>query len=340
MVNEFIKDQFKKLINQIKQDIDNKINPKSANSFRLQNLQKILKILNDYPDEITDVSQLSNIKGISESTLLKINEILETNKLSEIRETESEQESESESINNLEQVIGIGRKTAVKLIKDYGITTVDELIEAHAKGKIELNNIIMMGLKYHGIYQEHIDRQEITMIKKYLERIAAKLDNNNLIEISGSYRRGKPTSNDIDVLLFNKKIKTNIDLQSKENYCINLINHLKEIGFILDDITHKEFFRNYMGFCQFKKGTKTYPIRRIDIKYMPYNSYYTAILHYTGSNDFNINIRRIAKKKGYKLSEHGFFKQTANGKQKEIKINSEKQVFDILDLEYVEPINR
>ena len=95
-----------------------------------------------------------------------------------------------------------------------------------------------------------------------------------------------------------------------------------------------------MGFCQFKKGTKTYPIRRIDIKYMPYNSYYTSILHYTGSNDFNINIRRIAKKKGYKLSEHGFFKQTANGKQKEIKINSEKQVFDILDLEYVEPINR
>ena len=81
-----------------------------------------------------------------------------------------------------------------------------------------INDKILLGLKYHGVYQVNIPRKEIDKIYKVLGKIIdginTKLelsDNEKYIfEICGSYRREKPTSNDIDVL--NTKLgDTNVD---------------------------------------------------------------------------------------------------------------------------------
>jgi DNA polymerase beta len=50
-----------------------------------------------------------------------------------------------------------------------------------------------------------------------------------------------------------------------------------------------------MGFCQLDNNPLA---RRIDIRYVPYKSYYTALLYYTGSKNFNIEMRSIALKWG------------------------------------------
>jgi len=98
-------------------------------------------------------------------------------------------------------------------------------------------------------------------------------------------------------------------------------------------MTDKNYKTKYMGFLKYKNN----PIRRIDIRFVTFDSYYPALLYFTGSAEHNKKLRRIAKSKGYKLSEYGLVNIKNNEK---IMINSEKEIFDFLELEYVEPKNR
>jgi len=84
-----------------------------------------------------------------------------------------------------------------------------------------------------------------------------------------------------------------------------------------------------MGFYKYKEN----PIRRIDIRFVPYDSYYSALLYFTGSAELNKQMRHIAKTKKLKLSEYGLFKE--NGEK--IPINNERDIFDKLDMEYLIP---
>ena len=63
------------------------------------------------------------------------------------------------------------------------------------------------------------------------------------------------------------------------------------------------------------------------------------MLYFTGSGEFNKNMRLFAKKKGYKLNEYGLYKI---GKDKELKMktHTEKDIFTLLGLDYIEPQNR
>ena len=85
----------------------------------------------------------------------------------------------------------------------------------------------------------------------------------------------------------------------------------------------------YMGFSKLLDN----PPRRIDIRFVPFDSYYSALLYFTGSGDFNKKMRQIAKDKGYKLSEYGLFDK--NGKQ--FKVSSERDIFKLLNMEFLVP---
>jgi len=84
-----------------------------------------------------------------------------------------------------------------------------------------------------------------------------------------------------------------------------------------------------MGFLKYKDN----PVRRIDIRFIPYESYHSALLYFTGSAELNKKMRQIAKNKKLKLSEYGLFKE--NGEK--IPINNERDVFDILEMEFLIP---
>jgi DNA polymerase/3'-5' exonuclease PolX len=86
-----------------------------------------------------------------------------------------------------------------------------------------------------------------------------------------------------------------------------------------------------MGICQLSSKL---PMRRIDIRFFAKESYYTALLYFTGSGDFNKQMRRVAISMGYKLNEYAL---TDVKNKKKIKITSEKDVFDKLNMEYLPP---
>ena len=329
IINEFIR-----LIDQIKYDMDHASTKKEKlrHSFRLRQINNVIKILKKYPKVIKTGGQLADIKGIGKGTVDRINEILKTGKLKEIK-SKSQKKEYLKAVRELEKVIGIGDKIANYLVTKHKIKSVPELITAYKKGKITLNDQILLGLKYYGIYQQNIPRAEINKVDKYINKIAMKMDIEMHVIIAGSYRRKKLISNDIDILLSHPKIKTKKDIKKYPNYLVKFVTLLKNKGFIVDDMTYDKYETKYMGFCRLNKR---YPIRRIDIRYVPDKSYYTSLVYFTGSRAFNIKLRNIAISLGYKLNEYGLYKKT-NGEYKKIKIKSEKELFNMLGLEYVPP---
>ena len=92
-----------------------------------------------------------------------------------------------------------------------------------------------------------------------------------------------------------------------------------------------------MGMCKYKNN----PVRRIDIRYIPRTSVGAAKLYFTGSGDFNKNMRTYALKNGYTINEYGIYKLKADkSKGLKMKTRTEKDIFDVLKIEYVEPQNR
>jgi DNA polymerase/3'-5' exonuclease PolX len=342
-MNDTAINEFKKLTKQIQHEINTNNENRTINIYRLKQIKNVINILKNYPKKITfeSLKEIEQFVGIGKSTIRRIKEILETGSLSELTTfTENEEETEHENIiNELQTVVGIGRSTAIHFIR-LGVKSINDLKKKIKNKDIQVTEKIKIGLKYHGKFFDKIPRNEIDKIKKILNNIIDKFNKENnlssndkyIIEICGSYRREKLLCNDIDILLTQKNLNSyNFD------HLNNFVKLLKEPlklnnnkPFIIDDITYKTHKTKYMGFCKYKNNL----CRRIDIRFVLWKSFYTALLYFTGSAEHNQKMRQIAKKKGYKLSEYKLYDIKNNV---DIPIDSEKKIFNILGISYIEP---
>lgn len=311
-MNTTIIQEFEKLIKQIEYEI--LLNKDEINIYRLARYKKILQILKNYKTKIKSGKELENIKGVGKKTVERINEIIKNGYLKEIYMKE-EDLKKIKLLKKLEEIIGIGKKSALNLIKK-NIKSINDLKNKIKNNEIKVNKQIKFGLKYYKKYDTKIYRKEIDEINSYLQK---KIGKDLKLIICGSYRRQKDIMNDIDVVITYKEKKYDL---------FEIIEKLKSKSFFLDAITYKNYKTKYMGFCKYKD----YPLRRIDIIYVPYKSYYTALVYFTGSAEFNRNLRLKAKKLGYKLNQYGLYKNN-----KKFIIKSEKELFEKLNIEYIEP---
>ncbi len=331
MLNENIINEFIRLTKQIKVDIDTARTKKEqlSQSYRLLSIQKVIKVLEKYPEKIKNGKQVEHLEGIGKGTINRIDEIIKTGKLSEIKQEVIDQ-SYLNYLDELEEVYGIGHKTSLELFNKYNVKSITDLKKLYKTGLIELPPNIVKGLQYYGKIKENIPRKEIDNINNYLLEKLKLIDLDLFGIICGSYRRLKLTSNDIDMLIIHPKIKNKKDVENnKINYLNVFIEYLIKEKFIVDSLTDTNVPTKYMGLCKIDNN----PIRRIDIRFIPYESYYYAMLYFTGSKDFNKKMRLVAITKGYLLNEYGLY----DSNNKMFKVKSEKDIFDILDMEYVDP---
>lgn len=330
-MNKQIIDQFKLLLRQIQIDIDFTTGKEQMiNTYRLQSIKSVIKTLEKFSTEITSSDQLKGIKTIGKGSLKRIDEILKTGKLSEIKISGKEDEY-LELINKLEDIFGVGRKTAYDLFMHHNIKTIDELKKKYESGEIQLPENIVKGLKYLGQIQEKIPRSEIDDVETILMTTTIEIDYQLFGMVCGSYRRELPMSNDVDFIITHPKIKTQKDILNN-NYLSKFVERLKMKNIIVDSFTSDDVLTKYMGIYKLKNG----PLRRIDIRNIPYESFYSAILYFTGPKDFNRKMRQVAIDMGYFLNEYGLYDE----KEKMFKVNSEKEIFDLLGMEYLMPSKR
>ena len=350
-MNKVIIEEFKKLVSFTNEQLNDAYLEKdkkeiNKQTFRLKQMKNVLTTLKKFDQIISldNIKEVADLPGVGKGTIQRITEILETGNLSELDGFEDEKDTRRKILEDLQQVINIGRSNAVEFVDKYKVKSVADLKKKHKEGKIELNDKILLGLKYHGVYQENIPRNEIKLVNKFLNRVVRKmnkqygLDDSNkfCLIICGSFRRKKPFSGDIDVLLtkFDSKRK---DTKKNSTYLPHFIHKLKKPRrqndnkpFLLDDMTDKNIVTKYMGFSKYLDN----PVRRIDIRFIPYDSYHTATLYFTGSGELNKKMRQIAKDQGYKLSE---YELSDIKTKKKVKINSEEDVFKKLGMDYIKP---
>jgi len=304
---------------------DGKDKEASSIQFKINSFNSTLKILKSIDFKITDGNMLKDIKGIGKGVINRINEILKEGSLKELQNTNVTNNTLSKE-SNLQRITGIGPAKSKKLLIE-GITLV-KLQNGSINPEDYLTHHQLIGLKYLEDIEKRIPYDEISRMEIYLKNVTQKIDPKLELLICGSYRRKKKTSGDIDILLYSSKKNT--------DFLKKTVDRLTKQKFLIDHLTN-DGETKYMGICQYKLGIP----RRIDIRYIKKEHLPTSMLYFTGSGDFNKNMRVYANKRGYKLNEYGLFKMKAN-KSVGLRINlkTEKEIFEFLDLEYVEPENR
>ena len=328
---ELVLDNFRQLIKQIKIDIDNTTGKEQLkNMYRLKSIDLARKIIEKIPNKIINLKELEQIKGIGPGTIKRIEEIMKTGKLSEIKITKID-EAFLKIMEELEESYGIGKKTAYDLFKKHNIKSMEELKNKVESGEIEVNDIIKKGLKYVGKINTNIPHDEITEIYDFLMNNLFKIQVELFGVVCGSYRREKKTSGDVDFIVTHPKFKTKKDLDKYIQLFEKFLLRLKNEGFMIEFLTGAKVETKFMGIFKWKNI-----IGRIDIRFIPYESYYYALLYFTGSKDFNTNMRLVAISHGFKLNEYGLYDKS----NKSFKVESEKDIFDLLEMEYVQPYLR
>lgn len=294
--------------------------------WNLKALSIAINSIKKYNGIILSGSQLRNeLKGVGEKISKRIDEILETGTLRELDGIDIE----NNNLNNLLLITGVGLVRAKKWVS-MGINNIDQLKEAINNKVIKSTHHIDIGIKYYYDFQQKIPKHEIDIIKGLLNNYINKIDKNLIFEICGSYRRGALESGDIDVLISNPNYINNIN---EQNYLKKIVKELTKNKLIIDNLT-SEGTTKFMGVCKINESSIS---RRIDIRIVNYQSYFAALIYFTGSKNFNVYLRNKALEHNYTLNEYSLTNMI-DGTEKIL--TSEKEIFDLFNIPYLSPIER
>lgn len=265
---------------------------------------------------VKNKGELKEIPGVGESIAKKIREYLNTGKLEYLQELRKEQPTKLRTIMNIE---GVGPKTAEKLYEELGISTVDELEEAAKDGKIrELEGFgkkseqsILDGIK---MYRQRSDRFILGYMLPTVKDILQDIRDKDIIEraeVAGSTRRRRATIGDIDILTISDEPEDVIDY----------FTSMPEIKAVLSKGPRKST-------VVFSSDIQA------DILVVEEENFGAALLYFTGSKAHNIELRKIAKDKGWKLSEYGLEERDSEEK---IASKTEEDIYKKLDLKFIRP---
>ena len=340
----------------------NKKKEATACQFKMRNFKKVLDIITSLTQSIESSDDLKGIPGIGQGTRDRVDEILKTGTLAELKKNDNSRFDEMEK---LKLITGVGPISAHKLFSN-GLTldillqqmckvaedddprnmSIDEIMDTSEEMSLDLHDLThhqLVGLKYFHDIEERIPRKEMEKIEAKLIKMADKIDKKLTMTVCGSYRRKKATSGDIDVLITHPSLETEDDVREDGgNYLINIIKRLSEDGLLVDHLTSLGTTK-YMGVCRLTKKSKG---RRIDIRFVARDDYAPALLYFTGSKDFNTTMRGEALSKGYTINEYGIYKlrkktgRYINKKGEKIVAKTEKDIFDLVGMKYLKPEER
>lgn len=293
-------------------------------AFPARAYQAAIETIQGISGPITKPEDTKGLEGVGAKIQKKIEEIISTGSLQAA--TEAKAQLPVEAFQALLGVHGIGPVKAKELI-DGGITSIESLRKASDENSKLLTAAQKLGLKYYDDALLRIPREEMV---GHENTILPGLSEEFEGTIVGSYRRGAASSGDIDVLL------TLPDSMSKKDQgalFLRMIDLFKEVNYIVDTLSSGP--TKFLGYCQVEDK----PVRRLDLLMIPKAEYACAILYFTGSQQFNVAFRSYALSKGYTLNEHRL-EATREGVPAVPAFLEEKDIFDFLGLQFVEPTLR
>jgi DNA polymerase/3'-5' exonuclease PolX len=311
---------------------------KASDVWGAKNRSKVAAALGLLDQPVTcGADAASAVKGCGPKLQTEINEIIMTGKLELLENVRAN--PKVTAIRELTSIHGVGSKTALSLY-ERGFQSVASL--RTDRGQEILTWQQKIGVEYYEDIQQRIPRTEV---KEILERVrleAEKLCPGVDCEAMGSFRRGKESCGDVDILISPPPGQENC------NVLRALLESLRTAGFISADLNHPHEHvpgksESWMGICRLGPDRLH---RRVDIKVYPRSQLAYARLYFTGSDHFNRSMRHYARHVlSMTLSDrHLASCMIKNGVREWIgpsfDCETEKDVFDRMGLEYRKPTER
>ncbi len=287
--------------------------------FRVQAYRRASDAIRDLPAPLAtyrDRGELEAIPGVGKAIAGKIGELLDTGELQYYNRL---QEKAPPGVRELLRVPGIGPRTAGRLYRELGITSLAELKRAAEEGR--LATLKGFGAKMiEGILQgiSVAERQERRMLLAHALETAEELilalrtaaPTLHQATYAGSLRRGRPMVGDLDILVAADDAPAVV----RAFTTLPLVARVESAG----DEKASILLHN---------GTQA------DLIAVPPALWGSALHHFTGSKAHNIRFRELALARGLSFSEHGF--RRADGTM--VTCATEEEVYAAVDLPWIPP---
>jgi len=289
-----------------------------ANAFRVRAYRNAAYTIRDLPEQLSDLvadktRSLTDISGIGNDLAEKISTLVTTGSLPMLEQLQAEV---PQSVLTLLKIPGLGPKKAATLFKELKITTLDELraaCQAHRVRELKgfaakTEEAILAGIAVaesvgDRMYWAEAD-QHVQTLREYLRTSPSVKQ----LEFAGSYRRGRETIGDLDVLVDSSKFD-------------EVMDHLAAFPDTASVIARGDT----------KMSIRLHSGLQVDLRVVPTESFGAALQYFTGSKNHNVILRGLAKSRGMKINEYGVFRVSGD-QETSIAGRTEKEVYATLDL--------
>lgn len=299
------------------------------NVFKARAYGKVVAQIKALSHPIHTMEDVKDIPGIGEKIRAKIEEILSTGSLEAARNIKKDEKHVLQ--NALLNIYGVGPVKAKELITKYpSMQSIDDLRALMVTDSAILNDKQQIGLNHYEDLLERIPRKEMVEHQKYIHKALYKVKRTMHSDIVGSFRRGSLDSGDIDVLVgFPAKMKE----EEAQKHFSTFVQKLQESEYITDILALGP--KKCMAVCRLPNKK----VRRLDLLLTNATEYPYALLYFTGSDKFNIQVRKNALELGYTLNEHSLRPIRENVLDVPM-LKTEADILEFLKMEYVPPENR
>lgn len=306
-----------------------------ANPFRIRAYRNAIRTISGLTRSLEEIvaaeEDLTELPGIGKDLSSHILELIQTGELEILSEVTAEVPRELATLTRLD---GVGPKKAKKLWTALDVTTVDELEEAAEAGRVQelegfgtksVEKILRSIRDFRKRQGRFLRAEAVQYLRPVLEHLAG-VEAIQRLEVAGSYRRGKETVGDIDLLA----------LVANEGDRAGVMEAFTGAP----GVERIEMAGETRGSIVLSSGLP------VDLRILGSESYGAALHYFTGSKEHNVEIRKRGQKRGLRVSEYGVFRvDDEASKEKEqagerIAGETEEEVFGALDLPWIPPVLR
>ncbi|MCO5566257.1 hypothetical protein L7F22_019933 [Adiantum nelumboides] len=311
---------------------------------------RAISAIKAYPHSLQpNPSNAKNLKGVGPKIAKLIVQYYEEGRIAEVDAIRKD--SAFQTMTRFTQLYGVGPKRAREYYSG-GARSMDDVIRMGGSLGVHLH--IDECLRILPDLQRTIPRHEVEEISKTIFDELQTIAPGSTYVICGGYRRGKPESNDVDIVISLPRppqhgeepdrgiwnVKEQISVMDK------LCKSLKRKAFITHVVNVSTPASLYeMTYSRLELAevvvmpsrSETIPVpryRRVDIILGPWETHGAAVLGWTGSRQFERDLRLLAKHKGFTFHSTGLVHQ---GDRAPLSTPREEDIFEVLGLEYMPP---
>ncbi len=294
-----------------------------ANPFRVRAYRNGARTIRDYPRQMEDLlkdekQELTDISGVGKDLAEKVVTLCQTGSLPMLEELQAQVPA---SVLAILRIPGLGPKKAAALYRELKISTLDQLkaaCEAHAVRELKgfgakTEEAILAGMTLAQTAGDRMLWASADQIARSLREHLEACKGVKQLELAGSYRRGRETVGDLDILVVSD-----------------------DADEVMDRLGEFPDLDSIVGRGPTKMSIRLADGLQIDMRVVPAKSFGAALLYFTGSKQHNIVLRGMAKDRGLKINEYGVFRVKGD-KETFVVGKTEKEVYDTLELPWFPP---